>query len=442
VNVRLATWTAWLLAGLLTMPAAAGAAAKLTPHELSVKRSLGENREPRTIRLQFQASETVANVPSVVVSDTRGPGGEAFTGTVTATAQLISNQTVTVDVMVDPMPRDLGDFTTDVSVRGGDVEAADVPLTVTLTRNPTRTGAWVLAIVALVLGILAGLALRWVSGTGSKLRDLLGRHEVVLGSLRGLRHRPTGLERDLGTVRRLLAQGDVTRAEAAIQTLEQRIAATLPALDALDVAAARVDEHERGVAGLPGLDAAGRRALLDVVAVERRALADAVREAYPDPEPGKATRLARVQGIAQFSAFLDSYADPAQRDGDMAAALDLYRTDQFTAAYAKWSAVGPAAAAASKRAPALDDKEAEMPLPAAGRTSGLLWWAARHAPTLFGLLGAVALVILGLQTVFDVDTMFMTDDVENFLTLIAWGLGSALVGLTTTELASKLAPAR
>lgn len=113
----------------------------------------------------------------------------------------------------------------------------------------------------------------------------------------------------------------------------------------------------------------------------------------------------------------------------------MYSRGEFAAAKAKWSE--PIAADAAAPSP---QEPAPVVSADAGWATKIKWWAIRHSPALVGVLIALGVIVVGLQTVFDPKTMFLEDDFRDGLSLIAWGFGSALVGLTTTELASKVMP--
>jgi hypothetical protein len=114
--------------------------------------------------------------------------------------------------------------------------------------------------------------------------------------------------------------------------------------------------------------------------------------------------------------------------------LEKYHRREFPAAKEAWSGKAIAAMAAP---------ESRVNGPTkVGIDARIKWLVVRSAPALAGILVGFGIVVVGLETVFDPKTIFLENDVRDFVGLVAWGFGSALVGLSTTDLATRLMPKR
>lgn len=444
-------------------PASTEGDATLTPQEPgggTMTVDFGQDRAERTLTLLYTSSKALTAAPAVALTQARTTDGSLFQGTVSAMAELSGDRLVKVNVAVDPDHSRPGSFTSKVLLRGAGIADEDSLFTVTFTRTPSQGIAWVLAFSALALGVALGGALRWLSGTGSKLRSLTLRLDTITASLQDAQHLPPALERDLAEIRSLLAGGDTTNAETKIAAVEEEAPATAIALDFIRRQAGAVKETAERIRAIKDLDDATTRGLLDVVDAEGDWLESMTADAYPGAAAGKDARSERATWITGFHDFVRLYQDPAYRTGDWAEALKLYRSGKFGEAFTKWTGAaareGGAAAAIGERAGAATPVEGDAPVGVGapstpGQPAGSVakarwllanakWFFIRHAPAAVGLIFAIGLIIVGLQTVFDVKTMFLTDDVNDFLTLLAWGFASALVGMTTTDLAAKLTP--
>jgi hypothetical protein len=436
---------------VLLTPASAGAEAKLTleggtgHNGSTLTRSFGENREKRTITMIFNASASVTSPPIVVLTDAQD-GENLFPGTLSATAEVLGDTIIRVPITVDPGKTSSGTYTTEVLLRGKEIVNKNAKLKLVFKRSPSESLAWVLAFLALALGVALGGLLRWLSTTGTELRSLVGRYELQMALIAGSEWTPAALESALLEVSRLLAKGEVASAETKLTAIESDLPATLSAMNAISSLAKTVGQGEARIREMQGLDADGLRSLLDITDTERQWLAKTSEEAYPETDADKAYRTQHAAWIEEFDLFLKQYADPDKRGGVWADALNLYGSGDFPDAGAKWKT-----ALASQET--LRTTVTGPDLPAAFQEGGndsdagsswgskTKWFAVRHTPTLIGLLFAFGLILVGLRTVFDVKTMFLTDDVTDFFTLMAWGFASGLVGLTTTELATKAMPA-
>jgi len=396
-------------------------------------RDYGEDRAARTFTLALDADKVLPSAPAVTLGDARRKGdGRPLKGTVSAASELVAGgRQIKVAVTVDPEDGiDDGTYLIPLHVRANEIKPADFRPQVEYSHTPPIGARWALALVALIIGLSAGGALRWLSDKGTKLRDLLGRRDLLRASLGSMDHVPAGLSRDLMTLELLLAQDDAARAEAKLAAIEPGLPKLLAALDALARARAElVRQHELIAAPSSAGDPDGR--LQRVVSTEQDQLDSATDDAYPNPDDKKDARTALAVGVFGFTAFLVHYRTAESRtEPEFEAALALYLKGDFAGAQAAWdkASAGPVAD---------DVAETPLALPAAPAASRWTWWAARNAPVLIGLATGLGLVLVGLLTVFKPDAMFLTQDVRDFLVLIAWGFGSALTGMTLAQLAAK-----
>jgi hypothetical protein len=409
----------------------------LTAPDGEVKRDLGEHRDARTVTLLLDAAETLTSAPAVGLTDATTTNGKPFDGTITATADLVGGKAVRVPVVVDPADAAKpGTYNLTVRLRGPEIASEDVPLALTLSRSPGSGAALALALLALVIGLALGGLLKWFADRGTKLRELLQRAAVLGAALRDVGRTPQALGRSLSRMRLMLAQGNAAGAETELNALEGGLPKLLPALDRLRRTAAVFPVQEVLIPAM-GADAALVLRLTRVVTIERQKLEEQIDDAWPAPDDNKDAREALLQQFNGFTAFLNHYKHPDARAGASAAkfetALAAYEAGNFIEAHNAWK---PPAAQGTESGPTAQGEQA-LDLPAASTMSQFQWWLAMRSPGAVGLLAAIALALVGLYTIFEPDTMFLTDDVGDFLLLILWGFGTALTGVTVTQLAAK-----
>jgi hypothetical protein len=425
-----------VLLGCLTAPGLASAAAELTllgSKDGKATYNFGESRSKRNIVLVFEASEPVTSPPSVVLSDAKAED-KLFEGSLSAAAEVVGEKIVKVNVTVEPGSTSEGSYSADVLLRGKEISGTNARLVLDFDRCPPEWAAWILACLALGIGVILGGFLKWLAGTGAKLRLLVTRYELLTTSFDGNEWTPPVLKAALAEVQVWLAVGEVEKAEEKLNAIEGKAEATLAVMRTLAELATKITEGEARVERMQSLEPGAESRLKNVLKKEREWLEKMRNAAYPDPSAETSSRAERAGQIDEFDLFLGEYADPDKREGKWEEALAKYWEGDFAGAKAKWSTPGPAGAVPSAgKAPA---SVVEGP----GLLAKAKWFAVRNAPTIAGVLVAFGVIVVGLQTVFDVEAMFLTNDVRDFLTLMAWGFGSALAGLTTTELASKVLP--
>lgn len=425
-----------VLAACFALPSHAAAAASLTlvgAEDGKANYDFGENRSNKVLTLVYSASEPVSSPPSVVLSDAKGKDG-LFGGSLSAAAEVVGEGIVKVNVTVEPGSVSPGTYTSEILLRGEKIENTNTPLVLEFSRSPCEAMAVLIAIVLLIIGVGLGCLLKWLSGSGAKLRLLLTRYEQLSASFEGDEWTPDALKRALADIRVWLGMGEADSAEEKLNVVAEKAEAVLTVMQLLGRLKAKVDDAAARVEKLQSLESNAEMRLKDAIKLEREWLEQMREATYPKPEDEKDSREEKVGWITEFGIFLGEYEDPTKRDGKWDEALTMYSRGEFAAAKAKWSE--PVAAAA---ADAAAEELSSTPVDA-GFWSKVKWWAIRHSPALVGLLIAFGIVMVGLQTVFDPKTMFLESDFRDGLSLIAWGFGSALVGLTTTELASKVMP--
>ena len=181
--------------------------------------------------------------------------------------------------------------------------------------------------------------------------------------------------------------------------------------------------------------------LMTGVQAERKRLQQLVSQTYPNPDAGADDRTKFSKVVDKYDYFLGEFANPDNRKGDWLGALGYFKQGEFDAAVGKIP--GPSGAGANGEG---KDEEERNALDALlGHKAGPLqeskWFLIRHASVFIGLLIGLGFLLLGLETVFKGETMFLNNDFQDFITLTAWGFASAVVGSTATDLAAKVKPA-
>jgi hypothetical protein len=220
-------------------------------------------------------------------------GHRLLDGMVTAKAEISGERIVKVDVDVRPASTAEGIYTSDVLLNGKEFEKASAPLTMAFTRSPREEWAVFFAICALAIGVTLGALLRWLTGTGAKLRLLLTRYELLDGLFGEEKWTPPTLKLALGEARVWVARGDVEQADEKLKVIEAKAEPTLKAMASLAELDRSISEGEKGIEGMQGLGPGKRAQLLDVTQGERKWLQEMRLNAYPEPEAEKETRAAR-----------------------------------------------------------------------------------------------------------------------------------------------------
>lgn len=419
-------------------PPTTSAPAKLTARDAdTVKRDFGEDRGAQTVTLSYDADHALTNAPAVSAGDAHTDKGRPFHGTVSATAQLVGGNAVNVPVTLDPADDARPDaYTIPLALRGPEIANKNGSLVVTLSRAPPLAVAWILALIALAIGIGAGGLLKWLADTGSKLHDLLAANERITAQLRGASPLPAALTDALTAARLRLMEGDTAGADTAFKALADGVAKLLPVLRSVNALGASLSAQEQLIRSM-GADADTTSQLETAVDRERDRLMELRDQAWPDPA-AIGDDLTTVTGkVNGFTAFLAAHQTADSRsDGNAQAfhdAVSRYAHGELDEA--------PPADAAARRAVAEVRAPGEglgrrLRLPKPRFVPGALWLGA-NAPFIVGFLTAVGLALVGLATVFKPNTMFLTNDAADFLLLLLWGFGSALAGITVTDLAGK-----
>jgi hypothetical protein len=414
-----------------------------------VERSYGEDRGSHTITLVYDSDRALSSLPTVVLPEpSPGQGDKAWKGQTSATGELIGTSAVKVTIALDPEDSVRGTYDTHLKLIGDAIKGASTQVDVTFTRSPCDALVWLWAVVALILGVGLGGLLRWLAETGTTMRALLDQYEIAVGSLpRDPAKRPSELVSELRLARQQLVQGDSAGAEARLKAINDKLPAALHVFGIVSGWESKLSAQETRIrkASIPRAE---QLLLQGVIAIERGWLPETAQAAYPSPDEHKDQRDKRDGYIGKFGAFIDHYVAQENRSGKWAKALGLYLEgeDEFDRADEAWHEAPAATAASSllqeesKTGEARTGDGDEDEGAPAGRLAGFKWMLFRHAPAFVGVLTALGLVIVGLITVFKVDSMFLTNDIGDFLTLLAWGFGSATVGITTAQLAGKLAP--
>jgi hypothetical protein len=410
---------------------------------------LGGSRKSQTIKIRFVAATKLPATPEGDVTDAQTSDGRKLDGTLALTppaaALTQGGRTAIVTVKIDPAEdATAGSYDSQLLVRAAGVSDARSKLTIKLDDKPVR-GSGFLAAILLLLGAGAGVFAKWIAGTASTLKGIEDRLATVGATVSGHEPLPAVFRSKLIEARTMLANDDATDADALLKAdLEGQN--TIAAIDVADKAKAvqrKIDEHEKALAALPGLDADLRGKLEQVLQQERDWLEAMVQDSKYAADAQAEARAGRITDAQRFSAFLAYYRDAATR-GKFAEALESFVAGDFAKAETLWrDAAGAPAAEVAVRALAAPEHAPMLNVGAPPSGTTAKRWLIHHAPLLAQAFTALFLVILGLFTVYDPSKTLRGDHAFlDAITLIAWGLGSALAGGGISDIAGKLTAGR
>jgi hypothetical protein len=444
-------------AALVAAPAGAAAeAVSVTPDAGYVSRTLnfGDDRDEKTIHFYFTAALPLTAAPNATLRGVATSNGEQFDGTVTSNASLDGgNKTIDVTVTVDPDDPKAGDYTGDLLLRGTGVTDARAALTLKLHALPWPGGreewpAWVLAFLLIFGGALLGWFTQWLAGPGAKLRDLVNRYEVVNALGGTLTLPPPGYKTALLEAGSHLAHRELDKAEPKIKALEDGT----PIVAKISTLATGLNElftDQRETIEQMATSGAERDRLLRIVAIEENVRDDLLSDGWPDPAPALTAAKEHLPHLRRFSSFLVLYPTHGASK-EFKAAVRQYLAGDYAEAEKSWQSVpsdGEIAVARTQSGPAVElrrmDAEGAFEVPERASLARVAsfspsLWAARHAPTITGLLVVIGLCLAGLATVFDPDETFRTDTGSDALELFIWGLAAGLGGVTISQLTGRL----
>jgi len=429
--------TAFAVASVAPVPFVQAADIVLAPDAGQETRTLnlGDDHDKATVKVRFVSPEKLPTTPEAELADAQTAEGTKLKATITTKVELVqANRTVLVTVTVEPEgAAEPGSYAAPLLLRAPGVADARSTITTKLAPKPIW-GAPFWGTLLLLAGAVLGVIARWIANEASALKALQDRLRVLEESTAPYQPLPVEFRSKLGQLRAQLAREDATAAKAMLDDLETKIQ------DAIDVAETSrtldrlIVDQATAIAAMPNLGASGAL-LAQVTAREREFIADIGRGPFAT-DAERTARAERIGDAQLFSAFLADYAQEDRRDA-LAAALAAFARGDFNGAETAWRD------ATDQEPPARTARQPTPVPPVTHETpTGLRAWVIRHAPELAQALTALALVIVGLFTLFDADETFRTDAFEDGLTLFAWGLGSALAGLGAADLTGKLTAGR
>jgi hypothetical protein len=428
------------------------------PDEDAVTLSFGEGREMETLKVLLVAPSPLTEPPTVIASDFHTSDGVPFSGKLTPEATLADSRTVRVTVKVDPESAKSGDYSGRLLLHGAGIVDTDIAATVKLAAiGWSSTVAWIVAIVALGLGLAIGLAMKWLGDTGTKLQDLAARVDVVQAAVKGLKAVPAMALAQIREVREHIANGNVAKAELAFKSLEEHSSELVRVSWLLGSLEAELRRQEQLIGAAGGAWASRRGELAEIVHHEQEEIEELREHAWPDPASGNDARTTWANQVQGFSGFLARLSNPAfAAISGLDEVVSLYLNGEFDKAEEKWKVLTPDSTAAPGGSTeamqllaggaALTRYLAEPPAEAvaateAGPVKSSKSWIVEHAAMLLQVGLGIGLLVVGLVTVFDPDTMFHGSAGADILALFSWGFASGLTGATVADLAGKLTPA-
>jgi hypothetical protein len=441
VERLLASFVVAVLTGLVCAPAAqaqtndTGATIALAPDAGQETRTLdfGEERDEKSVTIRFLAPAPLPAAPEVDLTDAQTTTGLKLDGTVVARPATLTQgkRTVLVTVVVTPTSSaDAGSYDSQMLLRGAGLTDARSALTIKLDPAPV-SGAWWKAILLLLVGASLGVFARWVATEASALKGLQDRLGIIETTVAPHAPRlPVAFSTTLVKVRMQIDNEDTSGAATTLTDLEGKTQAAVAAANATARLHELLAAQQTSIASMPNLGPAAAR-LSQVVGRERLFADEFAADDYSSDAGGK-RREDRIADVQRFNAFLPDYAIESNRS-KLEDALDLFQQGKFGEAEQKWAAAtdneAPVGVAAAQPFPAVSP-------PARKRT--VRNWVIRRSPEIWLAITALALVLLGLFTVYDPATTFRTEPFLDSVKLFAWGLGSALTGAGIADLASKL----
>ena len=414
---------------------------ELDPTQPSPTVDFGDGRKLTYLTVRFLAENELKNAPQVSLTPFQTSDGEILKGEVTGTAELIQeNRTVRVKLTFDALDdAAAGTYTSGMLLRGQGLADARATITAKLDPKPV-CGAALIAIALLLAGAGLGLLGRYIINVGLKLREQQERHVVVETHLGNAAPLPEIYHGKLAALRIQLARGNADSSEATLKEMENKAAAAVQAANDVGTMRGIVAAQE---ARLEDPSLAALRSRFALVFDAERALIDAAIKS-PSFEEEEAVKQRGLQSAEMrlVSSFIENYvdADDATRY-KLAPALEYFKKGEFKVGDEKAKELLEQEGALGA---AVEDQPDPTPAPTPNSVTTKTWrdFLVHHSPTVAAGFTALALVILGLFTLYDPDSTFRTDGFLEGVGLFAWGLGSAAAGTGLAELTGKLTAGR
>jgi hypothetical protein len=443
-------WYALLGATILAVPVGVPAAhaqdsAESTPVTLSPDAghetrtlNFGEERGQKTVTIRFLAAAPLEDAPEGDLTDAQTSTGEKLEGSVRITRVTLKqgNRTVLVTVAAEPTSNDdAGSFDSQLLLRGTGVTDARSKLTITLAAEPV-SGAWLFALVLLVVGAGVGVFARWLGTEAVGLKRLQDRLAGIEAMVAGHEQRlPLAFKVAVVQARSQIANEEASAAGTTLTDLEAKAQAAVAAAAATARLQDLLAAQEQSIAAMPNLGAAASR--LRQVLARELSFADEFAAADYSSDAARQRRAELLADAQRFSGFLPHYAVESKRPA-LDEALELFEQGKFAEAEQAWTAAMDAEAPLGVTQETPPEPAARMPT-SKGTVRG---WLIRHSPDIWLGISAGAIALLGVFAVYDPSETFRSEPFLDAVELFAWGLGSALAGAGIADLAGKLTAPR
>jgi hypothetical protein len=429
--VTFATTAFFLVAMTPSLAAAAPVALEVDPSQ-QLTLNLGDDRGEPKFELRFLAAKEVPTVPHASLTRFQTTEGKLLNGKVTATVKKgQEGRSVFVTLAFSGIEdAEAGTYTSSLLLLGKGLTDARATVTLALDPKPVHcANLW--AVVLLLLGAGLGLFARWIVTVATKLKGQQDRLDVVEARIHGFEPLPIVFRDKLTALRIQLARGSTDSSETTLKELEDRVGAATQVAEVAASIRASIESQRTQIAAMPNLgEAAGK--LAAVLAAEQELVDEALRATDFESKDQQDAREGYLGNVRNVRVFMQEYAVESKRAA-LEKSLDHYARGEFSAGNSA-APIDQAAGVALLSSPTLPPPAT----PERGPLSKFRAWVVRNAAVFAAGFTAIALVIVGLFTVYHPDTTFRTDAFMDAVGLFAWGLGSAAAGIGVSELTGKL----
>jgi hypothetical protein len=427
----------------------------LTPSSTSRTVPFGLDRGIKTITINYTADKALAQNAAldVVLGDLSGSHDVFPASQITTAKTLLSGGLVLkVTAIFDPKDVKSGSYTGKLQVVGTNVAAADVSLKAIL--NEHSGAGYLLAFLVILLGVLVGGLMKWLSDTGAKLGTLRARLTDLDIDLAAERAEtiPLDYRAQMARARRLIMRGDATDAEPLVTSLIGKEDAIISLARRLGMLEDDIVEQRRLIKVMT-VDAQTRERLRDVILVESAWPQEIATASWPDPTSTQSNQQEKTRWVDAFTRFLRRYAAATPQDRGkppLSLALDQFHDGDFDKAIASLASTTPTRDEQSELTAlvardAVSEEAAEPPAPPAEAGGGVMAKVRRflsdNAGILISLLFGLLVALVGLKELYG-DRPGAGDSIIDWVQFFAWGFAIQVSGITAAQAALRLAPSR
>jgi len=307
-------------------------------------------RSPMPVTMNLKATPDLVDQRPLeyVPVDFRSGGRTIQASQVTGAPHVVpGGKTVTLTLSVDPKEAKPGQYKGSVRIEGAKL-ATKPPVQLTILLDGKTRMHYVLAIGAIVAGVLLGAGVKYLSEVGTKRGTQRRRLRTIDAQLarRQPIDLPRGLVDALEDARQRVAARDPEAETALAQLADDKLGPMLDALDVLKDRRQVLAAQERAISDLH--DPSAEPQLAAALATERSWLHDDVRDVWPTASAHAQLRSEHESHTRGFSRFLNVWAaatTEAKRRPPLSDRLRLYGEGEF-----KKAEEVPAAAPAAEHA--------------------------------------------------------------------------------------------